>query len=67
VFSSPAIVSDGTIYVGSYDDYLYAIGGSLRIPEFLGSFVEEKVIILSPFIFTLRNSPNKKNLSNTRW
>ena len=25
IYSSPAIGSDGTVYVGSYDDYLYAI------------------------------------------
>jgi len=32
VRSSPAVSSDGTIYVGSYDDYLYAINsdGSLK-------------------------------------
>ncbi|RKX51936.1 MAG: hypothetical protein DRP50_08090 [Thermotoga sp.] len=28
VFSSPAIGVDGTIYVGSFDDYLYAINGN---------------------------------------
>jgi hypothetical protein len=28
VYSSPAIASDGTIYVGSFDNYLYAIGGN---------------------------------------
>jgi len=27
IVSSPAIASDGTIYVGSDDGYLYAIGG----------------------------------------
>jgi outer membrane protein assembly factor BamB len=27
VLSSPAISSDGTIYIGLWDDYLYAIGG----------------------------------------
>ena len=32
IYSSPAIGSDGTIYVGSYDNYLYAINpdGSLK-------------------------------------
>jgi outer membrane protein assembly factor BamB len=32
IVSSPAIASDGTIYVGSYDQYLYAIspGGTLK-------------------------------------
>ncbi len=32
IYSSPAIGSDGTIYVGSYDDYLYAINpdGTLK-------------------------------------
>jgi len=32
--SSPAIASDGTIYVGSYDNYLYAIGGGGVSPDF---------------------------------
>ncbi|MEF8847384.1 MAG: PQQ-binding-like beta-propeller repeat protein, partial [Candidatus Paceibacterota bacterium] len=32
VYSSPAISSDGTIYVGSHDDHLYAINpdGTLK-------------------------------------
>jgi outer membrane protein assembly factor BamB len=34
VYSSPAVGSDGTVYVGSQDYYLYAInpGGTLKWP-----------------------------------
>ncbi|MGC9001283.1 PQQ-binding-like beta-propeller repeat protein, partial [Caldisericum sp.] len=34
VYSSPAIASDGTVYVGSDDNYLYAIGGGVVSPDF---------------------------------
>jgi len=41
VESSPAIAADGTIYVGSYDDYLYAINpsGTLKWRYQTGSYV----------------------------
>jgi outer membrane protein assembly factor BamB len=31
--SSPAIAEDGTIYMGFWDDYLYAIGSKIRKGE----------------------------------
>ena len=44
VRSSPAIGSDGTIYVGSEDGYLYAIGTS-SIPEFASPLLSLLIII----------------------
>jgi len=40
VWSSPAIAQDGTIYVGSVDDYLYAINlnGSLKWKFRIGNY-----------------------------
>ena len=47
VYSSPAIGLDGTVYVGSYDGYLYAVspGGSLMWKFQTGSSVESSPAI----------------------
>ena len=36
VYSSPAIGTDGTIYVGSDDGYLYAVNASGNLTSFSG-------------------------------
>jgi hypothetical protein len=47
VSSSPAIGADGTVYVGSYDDKLYALGpdGSLKWSYTTGDWVESSPAI----------------------
>ena len=47
IVSSPAIDDDGTIYIGSYDDYLYGINpdGSLKWKIAVGDFVESSPAI----------------------
>lgn len=49
VFSSPAVAGDGTVYVGSYDTYFYAINpdGSLRWRFKTGDIIESSPAIAS--------------------
>jgi len=49
VYSSPAIGSDGMVYVGSYDDNLYAINpdGSMKWKFMTGSWVSSSPVISS--------------------
>ena len=48
VSSSPAIGSDGTVYVGSYDNKLYAINGKTGVK--LWEFETDNLVLSSPAI-----------------
>ena len=62
VFSSPAIGSDGTVYVGSYDNKLYAINGKsgVKLWEFeTGGFVYSSPTIGSDGTVYVGSDDNK--------
>jgi outer membrane protein assembly factor BamB len=51
--SSPAIASDGTVYIGCWDNYLYALDGDsfkLTSEDYLWRFPTESIITATPTI-----------------
>jgi len=76
VISSPAIGADGTIYVGSYDNYLYAINpnGAFKWSYQTGGYVDSSpaigadgTIYVGSLDYYLYAIQGLGSLANTPW